>query len=334
MELSLGGWPALDLYPLLPSASALATAVALDLAIGDPVYRCHPVRLMGDTLSALESVLRRMGADGYAGGTLLFLLLAFGWVSLSSALLLGAAALHPWLSWTLHVLLAYSLLAMRDLLAHARRVQRAADAGDTEGARLAIAQLVGRDTSKMDAPACRRAAIESISENLADGFVSPLFWYGIGGIPGLVLFKVVSTMDSMVGYKTPRYLRFGWCGARTDDLMNLLPARLTWLSMAGVAAFTPGASAWKTLRIGWQQHALVPGPNAGWPEAGMAGAIQRRLVGPVWAHGNLVTELWLGDAIDPPAGQSQDLRRAMSITLTTGLVVAAALILVLAHARA
>jgi adenosylcobinamide-phosphate synthase len=321
----------MDPRPLFPSASALAAAVALDLAIGDPVYRWHPVRLMGDTLSALETLLRRAGADGYLGGILLFLLLAMGWVSVWSALVLGAAAMHPWLGWTLHVLLAYSLLAMRDLLAHAARVQRAADVGDTEGARHAIAQLVGRDTSRMDAPACRRAAIESISENLADGFISPLFWYGLGGVPGLVLFKVVSTMDSMVGYKTPRYLRFGWCGARTDDLMNLLPARLTWLVMAAVAAFTPGASAWKTLRMGWQQHALVPGPNAGWPEAGIAGALQRRIVGPVWANGKLVTELWIGDPNDPPAGESADLLRAMRITLATGLTVAVTLVLLLSR---
>ena len=96
-----------------------------------------------------------------------------------------------------------------------------------------MSALVGRDTDRMDAGACRRAAVESLSENLTDGFVSPVFWYVLAGIPGLVLFKVVSTMDSMVGYKTPRYLRFGWCGARLDDVMNFVPARLTWLVIAG-----------------------------------------------------------------------------------------------------
>ncbi|MCW5966589.1 MAG: cobalamin biosynthesis protein, partial [Bryobacterales bacterium] len=120
---------------------------------------------------------------------------------------------------------------------------------------------------------------------------------------------------------TPRYLQFGWCGARTDDLLNLLPARLTWLVMALVALMLPGCSALKTISIGWRQHALVPGPNSGWPEAGMAGSIQRRLVGPVWANGALVTELWLGDPTDPPAGETHDLTRAAALTLLSGLMV-------------
>lgn len=312
----------MELALLYPSASALASAVALDLAFGDPVYRWHPVRLIGDTLLAFERLLRRMGFDGYGGGILLFLLLNLVWIPFWSAAILGAATAQPWLGIGIHTLLVYSLLAMRDLLAHAWRVQRAANAGDLEGARHAISQLVGRDTTKMDIPACRRAAIESISENLTDGFISPLLWYALGGIPGLVLFKVVSTMDSMVGYKTPRYLRFGWCGARCDDLLNLLPARLTWLVMAAVAITLPGCSARKTISVGWQQHALVPGPNSGWPEAGMAGAIQRRLVGPVWASGTLVTELWLGDPNDPPAGEAKDLTRAAALTLASGLMVA------------
>ena len=98
---------------------------------------------------------------------------------------------------------------------------------------MAVAKLVGRDTARMDGAACTRAAIESLSENLTDGFISPVFWYALGGLPGLSLFKVVSTMDSMVGYKTERYLRFGWCGARMDDWMNWIPARITWLLLSG-----------------------------------------------------------------------------------------------------
>jgi adenosylcobinamide-phosphate synthase len=318
---------------LAPSAWALAFAVALDGVLGDPVYRWHPVRLMGDTLSALERALRRLGMDGYAGGILLFLLLAAFWVLALSASILAAAAVAPWLGFLLHVLLVYSLLALRDLLVHAHRVQQAANAGDLPGARHAIAQLVGRDTAQMDYEACRRAAIESLSENVADGFVSPVFWYLLAGVPGIVLFKVVSTMDSMVGYKTPRYLRFGWCGARTDDLMNLLPARLSWLLIAFVAVWTPGSSARKALAVGWKQHALVPGPNSGWSEAAMAGALQRRLIGPIWAGGVMVANVWLGDDGAPPAGTSEDLQRAARITAATGLMSAVLTCIVLALLR-
>ena len=115
----------------------------------------------------------------------------------------------------------------------------------------------------MDAGACRRAAVESLSENLTDGFVSPVFWYALVGVPGLVLFKVVSTMDSMVGYKTERYLRFGWCGARLDDLLNYVPARLTWLVIVAVAAAVPGYSASKAWTVGLRQHGMLLSPNSG-----------------------------------------------------------------------
>jgi adenosylcobinamide-phosphate synthase len=174
----------------------------------------------------------------------------------------------------------------------------------------------------MDAAACRRAAIESLSENLTDGFTSPLAWYAVAGIPGLVTFKVVSTMDSMVGYKTPRYLKFGWCGARLDDVMNYVPARLTWLLIAGVAAMLPSCSGRKAFRIGLRQHAILLGPNSGWSEAATAGGIERRLVGPIWMRGTLVTDVWIGDSADPPAESRSDLVRGLTLVTATGLTAA------------
>ena len=295
----------------------LAAGVALDLALGDPIYAAHPVRLIGWTLTRFEDALRRIGLNGYGGGIALFALLASIWVGDAAVLF---QVLNKPVAMVGHVFLVYSLLALRDLLRHGYAVERAAACGDLQGARMAIAKLVGRDTSTMDAAACRRAAIESLSENLTDGFVSPIFWYVIGGLPGLILFKVVSTMDSMVGYKTPRYLKFGWCGARIDDLMNWIPARMTYALLAFVAIFVPGCSARKALTIGWQQHAVVPGPNSGWSEAATAGAINRKLIGPIWAEGNLVTELWLGDPEDQPAGAAGDFPRAAHLNLATGIL--------------
>jgi adenosylcobinamide-phosphate synthase len=305
----------MDLTPLAPNAYALGAAVALDLAIGDPVYAAHPVRLMGRTLTLLEDRLRALGFDGYGGGVALFLLLSAFWIGVGSAAVLA-------LGFAAHVFLLYSLLALRDLLRHAFAVGQAAARDDLDGARLAIAQLVGRDTGRMDIAACRRAAIESLAENLTDGWVSPIFWYALLGIPGIVLFKVASTMDSMVGYRTPRYLRFGWCGARTDDLMNFVPARLTWLLIAAVALALPQYSARKALAIGWAQHRVVPGPNSGWSEAAVAGALARRLVGPIWSGGRLVTDVWLGDPGDPEAGGAGDLEAAGRLVLVTGLAAA------------
>jgi adenosylcobinamide-phosphate synthase len=252
----------------------------------------------------------------------LFLLLAIVWVGGLSALTYAAALVSPWLAWAWHLFLLYSLLALGDLVQHVLRVERAVSGDDLVGARRAIANLVGRDTAPMDGPACRRAAVESLSENLADGFTSPLFWYALLGMPGIVLFKIVSTMDSMVGYKTPRYRRFGWCGARLDDAMNYLPARLTWLLIAIVSACVPSCSARKALQIGLRQHAILPGPNSGWSEAATAGAIQRRLVGPIWMQGSLVTDVWIGDPTDPPVATHADVMRAVTLVTATGLVAA------------
>jgi adenosylcobinamide-phosphate synthase len=310
----------------------LGGAVVLDLLIGDPVYRTHPIRLMGNTLTWFENSLRKLGADGYGGGIALFLLLSIVWVGGTGAVLFALQKWNNPAASVFHLFLAYSCLALHDLLQHSWAVESAARRGDLEGARKAISRLVGRDTDRMDIAACRRAAIESLSENLTDGFVSPLAWYVALGLPGIVLFKVVSTMDSMVGYKTPRYLKFGWCGARLDDLMNFLPARLTWLLLSLLSLLLPGCSARKAFVVGWRQHAVLPGPNSGWSEAATAGGIQRRLIGPIWANGALVTDAWIGDSSDPPAGDDSDVPRAQRLVGATGLL-AAALAAILAAIR-
>lgn len=330
---------------LRPDPILLAVGVVADFAIGDPAYRWHPVRLIGRGLTWIEARLRRARLDGYGGGVLLFVLLAatslgvllLGLVAATSLglFLSGAAArstsfggatpsASSILMWLLHAFLLYSFLALGDLLHHVRRIERAVRAGDLDRARTAVSALVGRDTDRMDGAACRRAAVESLSENLTDGFVSPVFWYTFGGLPGLVLFKVVSTMDSMVGYKTPRYLQFGWAGARLDDVMNYAPARLTWVVISVLALLLPSYSGRKAWRVGLRQHALLLGPNSGWSEAATAGALQRRIVGPIWLKGVQVTDLWIGEPTDPPLATAGDLRRAEAIAVASGLIVAAA----------
>jgi adenosylcobinamide-phosphate synthase len=307
---------------LAPSAVALVVAVVLDLMLGDPVYAGHPIRLVGATLSFFERALRSVGADGYVGGIVLFVALAVVWVGGLGVLVVLFARLDPWAGWAVHVFLLYSLIALGDLLHHVRRIEAGVAADDLPRARAAVSALVGRDTDRMDGAACRRAAVESLSENLVDGFTSPLAWYLVGGLPGLVLFKVVSTMDSMVGFKTSRYLQFGWCGARLDDVMNWVPARLTWALIGLVAGVVPGCSAVKAWRIGLAQHATLPGPNSGWSEAATAGATERRLVGPIWNGGRLVTDVWIGDPADPPLATAGDLQRAVRLVTISGLAAA------------
>jgi adenosylcobinamide-phosphate synthase len=312
---------------LRPHATLLAGAVLLDFLIGDPVYSAHPIRLIGRTLSWFENLLRKLGANGYGGGIVLFLLLSTVWVGGTGAVLVALQKWNHYAASVFYLFMAYSCLALHDLVQHAWAVEAAARRNDLEGARAFISKLVGRDTNRMDIAACRRAAIESLSENLTDGFVSPLCWYVVAGLPGLVLFKVVSTMDSMVGYKTPPYLKFGWCGARLDDVMNFVPARITWLLLTLFSFLIPGCSGRKAFRVGWQQHAILPGPNSGWSEAATAGGIQRRLLGPIWAKGLLVTDVWLGDPSDPPAGSNSDLPLAALLNVATGVLAAALAVL-------
>jgi adenosylcobinamide-phosphate synthase len=305
---------------LVPSTAPLLAGLLLDAIFGDPQLRYHPIRLLGITLSSLENILRRTGLNGYIGGCVLFLLLVTIWVALP------AVAVHALFNWNTtagmiaHAVIIYVCVALRDLIDHVRAVQHAARRGSLSDARRAIGMFVGRDTEKLDLAGCRRAAIESLSESLVDGFLSALFWYVLGGLPGILLFKVVSTMDSMVGYKTSQYLQFGWCGARLDDLMNYVPARLTWILLGLAALPFAGLSAVKGWRIGLQQHAIVPGPNPGWSEATMAGVLQRRLIGPIWKKGTLVTEVWLGDPRDPEAGSEQDVTRALQVTVVVSCI--------------
>jgi len=311
------------IHLLAPDATALLAAVAADLAVGDPVFRWHPIRLLGDALNAFERALRTIGWDGYGGGIILFVLLAALSLAALAAAMFAALALTAWLAWLLHVVLLYVMLALGDLLRHVWAVECAATSGDLGATRHAIARLVARDTDRMDIGGCRRAAIESLSENLPDGFVSAVLWYALLGLPGLVVFKIASTMDSMVGYRTPRYLRFGWCGARLDDVMNYVPARLSWALIAAIAAVVPGCSARKAWLVGWWQHGLFPSPNSGWSEAAMAGAIQRRLVGAIWKQGELIIDVWIGDSTDPVAQTRRDVRLAIVVAVAAGLLATA-----------
>jgi adenosylcobinamide-phosphate synthase len=313
------------LPPLLaPDAVSLIVAVATDLALGDPAYRWHPIRLVGAALTWTEGRLRAAGFDGYGGGILLFAALATVSVGVVLGMLAASSAASWLLLWIVHGFFLYSLLALGELVRFVRRIETAVREDDLPRARRSVSELVGRDTAALDGPACRRAAVESLSENLTDGFVSPLFWYVIAGLPGIVVFKVVSTMDSMVGYKTPRYRRFGWCGARLDDVMNYVPARVTWLVIAAMAAVLPALSGRKAWRVGLRQHGVLLGPNSGWSEAAAAGALERRIVGPIWLEGVLVTDVWVGDASDPPLETAGDVSRAVLLAVASGLAIAAA----------
>lgn len=288
----------------------LCACLALDVVFGDPAYPLHPVRLLGRWLACCERLLRGSRLDGRFGGFLLFLALAGGFGGGAWALVAGLARLHPLAGLAARAYLGYSLLALGDLVTHGRRIARATGRGDLAAARRAAGMLVGRDTDRMDLAACNRAAVESIAESLVDGVISPLFWLALLGLPGLILFKIASTMDSMVGYKSEKYLRFGWFGARLDDVMNWLPARLTFLLVAVYGFLVPGCSGRGAWVVALGQHALLPGPNKGWSETSAAGALRIRIAGPIWKDGTLVNDKWIGDAAEREGGETRDVGRA------------------------
>lgn len=304
----------------------MGLCLLLDIAFGDPQYSWHPVRVTGRVLAAAESLLRKVGLDGRFGGFLLFLAPALicggGAMAVDLGLRVAGEALEmPGVGWTLswawEAYLGYSLLALGDLVAHGRRIARATVAGDLAASRVAAGMLVGRDTDRMDFAACNRAAVESLAESLCDGVIAPLFWFALLGLPGLVLFKIASTMDSMVGYKDERYLRFGWFGARLDDVMNYVPARVCVLLIGAWSAIAPGYSAAKAFATALAQHALLPGPNKGWSETAAAGALDIRLAGPIWKNGKLVNELWIGPEGSREGGTPRDVKRMIVLTYGT-----------------
>ena len=290
----------------------ILTACLLDAILGDPVYRLHPVRLLGALSLAGERLLFAIGLDGRWGGLLHWLLVVGGALAGWWCIRSGLGLLHPWLPLIWDCFIAYSLLCMRDLMVHGQRVLEAL--GDLPTARRRIGMLVGRDTDRLQRDGIVRATIESLAENLTDGVLTPLWALCLFGLPGLILVKAVSTLDSMVGYQTARYARFGWAGARSDDLVHWLPARLSVPLMATAAALLR-LHPWLALRSAWRYHGRLPSPNSGWGEAACAGALRVRLAGPASYRGHWVERDFLGDPEWPTDLDADHLRQALRLIL-------------------
>ncbi|MFL2739053.1 MAG: adenosylcobinamide-phosphate synthase CbiB [bacterium] len=305
---------------LMHPGMMLAMILALDLLFGDPVYRLHPVRLIGKFLTWYERRLRQIGLNGKFGGIMLVLLLLCSSLVIGWSIFYLLASLHWSLSWLWYIYLGWSLLALGDLLKHAKNVAAAIKEDDLAEAKRQVGMLVGRDTKQMDLPACGRAAVESVSENLNDGVIAPVFYFCFFGIPGMLFYKVVSTLDSMVGYRNERYQDFGWCGARFDDLLSWIPARLSWLLLSVSAALFPGLSGRNAFRVGWQDYSKLPSPNAGWSEAAAAGALKIKLCGPVWRDGELAHDYWLGSHDDREGATYADIQLMNKFALLTSLI--------------
>lgn len=328
---------------MLEFSVIMGMAYVLDLILGDPRYLFHPVRIIGAAISITDKALKAIHLDGRGGGILLVgITVGFtlgGYIALGQFL----NAVSPFVGFGFDLFIAYSLLAFKDLIVHIQPVIRALKAEDLDRAREAVAMTVGRDVQYLDRQGVSRAAVETLAENFVDGFLSPLFWYVTGGsaahllgwspvmpaIGSMLLFKVASTLDSMVGYKTGPFPAFGWAGARLDDLLNFMPARLS-LVILFMAAWVTRLHAVDGWKVALRDRLKHESPNSAHAESFAAGALHIRLGGPTrYPHG-LKEKPWLGNGYPDPGPEEickaiHLLNRAAAIAilgaLTTALIV-------------
>ncbi len=273
----------------------------LDVALGDPRWFPHPVRVMGVIIYRCEelalALCHRPLSKKFAG-VVIALGLPFACFVIVHECLWYLNILNEVLGFVAWIVLGYTTLAARDLWNHAMCVYRAMMDHGLSEARVAVSQIVGRDTTHLSEPEVVRATIESVSENSSDGIVAPLFYLAIGGPPLAMAYKAVNTLDSMIGYRSVKYKDLGWASARLDDVVNWIPARLTAVAIAVAASWRlgTGRASW---RMCWRDARKHPSPNSGWPEAAMAGALGVQLGGVSEYGGRTEERPRLGDPGNP-----------------------------------
>ena len=289
-------WIEMVLIPLLGGC-------LLDKLLGDPLWLPHPVVGFGKLIARCE----RRGNQGVhrkRNGALTAVALILLVFLVSWGLLEGANRIHPWLKVILSVVAVFYCLAGKTLIDEVRMVFESADIS-LEAGRKQVSRIVGRDTSALSDQEVRTAALETLAENLSDGVIAPLFWYFLLGVPGMLAYKMVNTLDSMIGYRNSRYKDFGCWAARIDDVANYLPARLTALLMVLVSG------RWTLLKFVAHYGRMHASPNSGYPEAALAGILNCRFGGPHDYFGETVYKPFIGS--NPRPVNSDDMRRAIRI---------------------
>ena len=294
---------------------------ALDLLFGDPEGWPHPVILMGRIISRLEKILRgkfnKNPGYEFISGVILVLIVIFLCFFTPLLILYAADKINKNFSFLLRVYWTWRILAIKNMADEGKRVYNKLNQNDLLSARKAVSRIVGRDTENLDCAGVIKAAIESISENFTDGIIAPMFYLFLGGVPLAMAFKAISTMDSMIGYRTEKYHYFGRAAAKLDDAANYIPARiaaLCWICAAGVT----GQDMKNAYKI-WRRDAnKTDSPNAGQTESACAGALGIRLGGPAVYFGEYHEKAYLGD--DLKSIQAADILRANRILYAASLI--------------
>ena len=300
---------------------ALAAGFLLDLIFGDPRWLYHPVCLIGKLISVLEKGIRRIFPKTYAGElaggvveTVLVCLFSFGVPAVILSLLYGH---FPVTGMILETFWCYQLLATRSLKDESMKVYDRLVNGTIEEARHAVSMIVGRDTQELTDTGVTKAAVETVAENCSDGVIAPMIYMAIGGAPLMFLYKGINTMDSMLGYKNEKYLYFGRCSAKLDDVANFFPARISgWLMVA--AAFLCGMDGKNAAKIYRRDRRNHASPNSAQTEAAMAGALDVQLAGNAYYFGKLYEKPTIGDPIR--AVEVEDIRRSNRLMYGTAFL--------------
>ena len=323
------GW--LELWKF--HSTALLAGCALDWMFGDPVCIPHLVRLMGRMIARLELELRRRmrGRELAAGAVLTFIMCAVWWMVPWGLFRLVRSAGFPGsflFLFCLETFICYQMMAARGLCTESMKVCRSLEDGEVEMARHHVSMIVGRDTSVLDRDGIARAAVETVAENASDGVVAPFLFMALLGPAGGTFYKAVNTMDSMIGYKNDTYRFFGRTAALLDDVLNLIPARVTGCLMVLAAFFIPGMDGMNGWRIFLRDRKKHVSPNSAHGEAACAGILHLRLAGDAWYFGSLHKKPFIGDDDRPivPA----DIRRANQLMFAAQGILAAVLAAALA----
>lgn len=291
---------------ILWSTAALLCGFFLDLIIGDPRAWPHIVRFFGAVIAWLEGKLYPLRSKRL-GGTLLVAATLFFCTGIPALLLFAAWALSPWVYFSLELLLVWQCLAIKSLRKESGYVYDALAQKDLVGARKAVSMIVGRDTAALDEAGVARAAVETVAENTSDGVIAPLFYCMLFGAVGACFYKAANTMDSMIGYKSEKYLEFGRCAARLDDVLNFIPSRLAALLLIASARLCR-LDARNALRIWKRDRRNHESPNSAQTEAAMAGALDLRLAGNASYFGIVHEKPFIGDALRHI--EAEDIRRS------------------------
>ncbi|MBW1698270.1 MAG: cobalamin biosynthesis protein CobD [Deltaproteobacteria bacterium] len=295
----------------------MPVAFLLDLLIGDPSAMPHPIRWMGKAISTLEPLFRKPKPNSVLAGLSFSLVLVFATWTIVHFCLKILSWIHPAVSIVLEVLFIYYAISIRSLKTSAMDVYYALKRCSLPEARDRVSHLVGRDVSKLSLTDVASAAVESVAENLVDGVLSPLFYASIGGAPLAMAYKMVNTLDSMIGYRNETYRCFGKAAARIDDAANYIPARLSIpiISLAACILFGKGCLAFRTAVKEGANHTS---PNAGYPEAAFAGALQVKLNGPAYYGGQLIDKPFIGVRFDRP--DVSDVKKACDMMFLSSFV--------------